>query len=94
MSDPQPQEDWVPLVSSIFVSLYVGVQGMVTLIYQTRKSRKAHLLNVFSQLFYSLFFMSMLVRSLYWIAWVHQGTPGTKDFGIPLNIRAFRRSTY
>jgi hypothetical protein len=32
----------------------------------------------------------MLARFFSWIAWVHQGTAGSKDdFGMPLNIRAF-----
>lgn len=82
--------DWERLVSALLVSALVGVPGLVYLMKGTVKPRKSHLMNVFSQLFFSLFSVGLLVRMFYWTSWISQGTPKSEDdFGVSLNVRAF-----
>ena len=86
--------NWQPFVSSIFVSIFIGLPGMIILYNGTKVSRKAHLMNVFSQIFYSLLFMGAFVRCFYWMVWAWPGTPITDDggpveLGLPIGIRAF-----
>lgn len=81
---------WENIASSIAVSLFIGVPGMVALIYGTRIPRKSHFMNVFSILFFALFSSAMLVRCFYWVTWLRRGTPGDPDDqGMPISIRAF-----
>ena len=84
-------------IASAIVSLIVGVGGMIILCMGTKKPRKQHLMNVFSQFFMALLFMGAFIRSLYWLNWVWPGVPLNKDdpstkeqeIGMPIGLRAF-----
>lgn len=86
---------WRPLVTSLIISLTVGVPGMVLLVKGTKVPRKKHLLNVFSQTFFALLFTSSFVRSFYWVCWTWPGDPVDPDshvaqqIGLPIGMRAF-----
>ena len=63
-----------PLFASIFVSLTLGVGGMIILCKGTNKARKKHTINVFAQNQFALLFMGCLVRACSWIMWAWPGT--------------------
>lgn len=82
--------DWERLVAAIIVSAGVGVPSLFILFKGTQKTRKNHLMNVFSQLFLALFSLGLLIRCFYWTVWLNQGTPmDPNDKGVSLNMRAF-----
>ena len=85
---------WRPLVTSIIVSLTVGLPGMIMLCKGTKISRKKHLMNVFSQTFFALLFTGSLVRSFYWVCWTWPGDPNPDSdvaptLSLPIGVRAF-----
>jgi multisubunit Na+/H+ antiporter MnhB subunit len=89
MSDTQ----WQPLLAAILVSLLCGVAPIAILIAGTRKPMKKHLMNVFNQIFFALFFAGALVRCFYWIMFAWPGEASDSDHtlqsGLPIGIRAF-----
>ena len=64
---------WGPLLSSVLVSIIIGVTGCVILYKGTLRTRKTHLMNVFNQQFFSLLFYAFLARSFLWVVFVNPG---------------------
>ena len=76
-------------MAALVASVGIAGPGLYILKKYTEEARSKHLLNVFSQLFFALFSIGMVVRLLYFLAFVNPGTPNTSDFGESLSMRAF-----